>query len=141
MFKRVLVGIDRVDATRNPLWEMVGQLSSQDGAEIIVSHITEVHPGRFGLLHEGHAEVEKMLSDARAAITDNGGTVTKAIETRIGLESPANAITELARSEQCDLIVLGTHPHGVWTGALLGSVSQRVAGHSPCPLLLVPCEG
>jgi nucleotide-binding universal stress UspA family protein len=140
MFKRVLVGIDRVDATHNPLWEMVGQLSSQDGAEIILSHVTEIHPTRFGLLHEGHAEIEKLLADAQAAIEDNGGKVAKAIETRVGLESPAHVITELARTELCDLIVLGTHAHGAWTGALLGSVSQRVVGQSSCPVLLVPCD-
>jgi nucleotide-binding universal stress UspA family protein len=140
MFKRVLVGVDHVDSTRNPLWEMIGRISAEDGAEVILSHVTEVHPGRFGLLHEGHAEIEKLLSDAQDAIKDNGGTVTKAIETRIGLESPAHVIVELARSEQCDLIVLGTHAHGVWTGALLGSVSQRVAGQSSCPVLLVPCD-
>jgi nucleotide-binding universal stress UspA family protein len=139
MFKRVLVGIDHVDATRTPLWEMVGGLSSESGAQLILVHVTEVHPARFGLLHEGHAEIERLLEDARQAVQASGGAVEKAIEARIGLESPANTLIDTARAEHCDLIVLGTHAHGAWSGAILGSVSQRVAGHATCPVLLVPC--
>lgn len=139
MFKRVLVGIDQVDATRTPLWETVGRLSAEGGAQLILVHVTEVHPSRFGLLQEGHAEVEAALADARRAVQACGGTVESAVEARIGLESPAKVLVETARTENCDLIVLGTHAHGAWSGALLGSVSQRVAGHASCPVLLVPC--
>lgn len=139
MFKRVLVGIDHVDATRTPLWETVGRLSAEGGAQLILVHVTEVHPSRFGLLHEGHAEVEATLAEARRAVQACGGTVENAVEARIGLESPAHVLVDTARTEHCDLIVLGTHAHGAWTGAFLGSVSQRVAGHATCPVLLVPC--
>ena len=139
MFKRVLVGIDHVDATRTPLWETVGRLSGEGGAQVILVHVTEVHPARFGLLHEGHAEVEATLAEARRAVQACGGTVENSIEARIGLESPAQVLVDTARAEHCDLIVLGTHAHGAWSGAILGSVSQRVAGHATCPVLLVPC--
>ncbi len=139
MFKRVLVGIDHVDATRTPLWETVGQLSAESGAQLILVHVTEVHPSRFGLLHEGHADVEATLAEAIRVVRSCGGTVENAVEARIGLESPAQVLIDTARTENCDLIVLGTHAHGAWTGALLGSVSQRVAGHATCPVLLVPC--
>jgi nucleotide-binding universal stress UspA family protein len=139
MFKRVLVGVDRVDASRTPLWETVGRLSLEDGAQLIIAHVVESHPGRFGLLHEGYEEVEQHLAEARAAIEAAGGKVDRSIEVGIGLKSPSDVLVEMARTEQCDLIVLGTHRHGAWSGALLGSVSQRVAGHSSCPVLLVPC--
>ncbi len=139
MFKRVLVGIDHVDATRTPVWETVGRLSSEGGAQLILVHVTEVHPARFGLLHEGHAEVDTLLAEARRAVEACGGMIESSMEARIGLESPAHVLVDTARSEQCDLIVLGTHVRGAWSGALLGSVSQRVAGHASCPVLLVPC--
>ncbi len=140
MFERVLVGIDHVDASRTPLWEMVGRLSAEGGAEVVLAHVTEVHPPRFGFLSEGHGEVDKILADARDVIQTCGGNVVSTIEARVGTESPAKALADLARSEKCDLIVLGTHTHGAWSGALLGSVGQRVAGRSSCPVLLVPCE-
>ena len=139
MFKRVLVGIDQVGDGRAPLWEAAARLSAEDGAQLILAHVTEVHPARFGLLREGHDQVERLLADARAAIEKSGGHVERAVEARIGLETPAEVLVDMAKSEQCDLIVVGTHTHGAWTGALLGSVSQRVAGHSTCPVLMIPC--
>jgi nucleotide-binding universal stress UspA family protein len=54
-------------------------------------------------------------------------------------ETAGRLSAEGGAAKDCDLILLGTHAHGAWSGALLGSVSQRVAGHAPCPVLLVPC--
>lgn len=139
MFKRVLVGIDRVDATRSPLWEMAGMLSAEDGAELVLVHVIEVHPARFAPVHEDHAEVAAMLDEARRAVEACGGKVTDVREAHVGLDSPAAVLADFARADGCDLIVLGAHAHGAWSGAFLGSVSQRVAGKASCPVLLVPC--
>jgi nucleotide-binding universal stress UspA family protein len=49
---------------------------------------------------------------------------------------PADAIVDIARSEACDLIVLGSRGLGALEGALLGSVSEAVADRAPCPVLI-----
>ena len=49
---------------------------------------------------------------------------------------PANTLVELA--ETADLLVVGTRGRGGFTGLLLGSVSQRCAERSPCPVVVVP---
>jgi nucleotide-binding universal stress UspA family protein len=43
----------------------------------------------------------------------------------------------LASVEAADLLVVGSRGHGGFTGMLLGSVSQHVAAHSPCPVVVV----
>jgi nucleotide-binding universal stress UspA family protein len=139
MFKRILVGIDTVRPDHAPLWEAVGKLSKQDGAKLVLAHVTEVQPTRFGLLSERHDDVQRILDEATAEIQKHGGVVESAKELRVGIHSPAEALATLAKDHHCDLLALGTHPHGPWSGALLGSVSQRAAHHSPCPVLLVPC--
>ena len=40
--------------------------------------------------------------------------------------------------EGVDLLVLGSRGYGPFTRVLLGSVSRRVAGGAPCPVLVVP---
>jgi nucleotide-binding universal stress UspA family protein len=48
------------------------------------------------------------------------------------------AIVELARVRKADLIVLGTHGHGVMGHVLMGSTTERVIHEAPCPVMVVP---
>lgn len=46
-------------------------------------------------------------------------------------------IVKAAQREKADVIVMGTHGHGLVGRALMGSVAQRVVTLSPVPVLLV----
>ncbi|MGH3969517.1 MAG: universal stress protein, partial [Mycobacterium sp.] len=37
-----------------------------------------------------------------------------------------------------DLMVVGSHGHGGFIGAILGSISHHVVSHSRCPVVVVP---
>lgn len=50
---------------------------------------------------------------------------------------PAQAIVEAARSKGADLIVGGSHGRSGMEKVFLGSVMERVIGHSSCPVLTV----
>jgi nucleotide-binding universal stress UspA family protein len=43
----------------------------------------------------------------------------------------------LGSVEAADLLVVGSRGHGGFAGMLLGSVSQHVVAHSPCPVVVV----
>lgn len=49
----------------------------------------------------------------------------------------AATILDYARDKNCDLIVMGTHGHSTFGGALLGSVAARVLHLAVVPVLLV----
>jgi nucleotide-binding universal stress UspA family protein len=68
---------------------------------------------------------------------------------RIERESPElNITTELAYgsilqtlkriSENCDLLVIGTHKNGILKGTLLGSLGIRIAAAAACPVAVIP---
>ena len=50
---------------------------------------------------------------------------------------PASIILQEIENENIDLVVMGSHGYGAITGALLGSVSQRVLHGAKCSVLIV----
>ncbi len=51
--------------------------------------------------------------------------------------SAAAQIVRFAEKEKVHMIIMGTHGHGMFGRALLGSVSQRVVSDASVPVLLV----
>ena len=50
---------------------------------------------------------------------------------------PAYEITRHAKENQCDLIVVGAHGRSFLEHMLIGSISESVARHAPCSVLVV----
>ena len=65
------------------------------------------------------------------------GEVPCAIHTEIIEGDPASAIIEVAKVRQSEVIVMGSRGLGGLAGLLLGSTSQKVVAHAPCPVLIV----
>jgi nucleotide-binding universal stress UspA family protein len=88
-------------------------------------------PERVPLDIEGHrrAAVETLVKETIGE---------DAADVRIVQGHPVNVLLQQARG--ADLVVVGTRGHGQVMGTLLGSVSQRVAAHAPCPVVVVPAD-
>jgi nucleotide-binding universal stress UspA family protein len=63
---------------------------------------------------------------------------------KLGLEgtslelSPWDAVpTVLDAADESSVVVLGSRGHGRWSSALVGSVSQHIAQHAPCTVVVV----
>ena len=50
---------------------------------------------------------------------------------------PGDVIVEAAEAERADMVLVGSHGRGVVGRFLLGSVSEHVVRHAPCPVLVV----
>jgi nucleotide-binding universal stress UspA family protein len=60
-----------------------------------------------------------------------------AVEVRRHVAEGHPAGVLLASVEEADMLVVGSRGHGGFTGMLLGSVSQHVVAHGPCPVVVV----
>jgi nucleotide-binding universal stress UspA family protein len=50
---------------------------------------------------------------------------------------PGDTIVEAATAEQVDMVLVGSHGRGAVGRFFLGSVSEHVVRHAPCPVLVV----
>jgi nucleotide-binding universal stress UspA family protein len=140
----IVVGVDGSDESRSAVNWALGEARLR-GAKLLAVHAWSYYPSlpsdtldpmlatpEFSDVLGRDAErflvseVEKLRADAPDVEID-----ARAIE-----GPAATVLVEVAKG--ADLLVLGTRGHGGFTGLLLGSVSQQVSHHAPCPLVLVP---
>jgi nucleotide-binding universal stress UspA family protein len=85
------------------------------------------------------ASVEKLLDAAISKVTESDPDRASGQfpVTRATLQGHA-AHALLTSAGETDTLVVGSHGHGGFIGAVLGSVSQHVVSHSRCPVVVVP---
>ena len=60
-----------------------------------------------------------------------------AVERRVLTGTPHREIVGFAEEQGADLIVMATHGRGFIAHALMGSTTERVIRHAPCPVMAV----
>jgi nucleotide-binding universal stress UspA family protein len=86
-------------------------------------------------------QAEEVLAAAAGVLRDGAGTAQTGVSTGALTGSPKRAIVEEAERWGADLIAVGSHGYHTWERMLLGSVSQSVAAHARCSVLIVRCKG
>lgn len=136
---RVLVPVDFATPTRG-LLEYAAALAKTFRASLQLLHVVErvqvptrvayaVAQLQGAALRRG----QEQLAEAAAQIGFPPRTAAQTV--RIG--TPYDVITQLARRLPVDLIVVATHGHGGLRRLFLGSTTERVLRHAPCPVLVL----
>jgi nucleotide-binding universal stress UspA family protein len=140
MYDRILVPTDGSSETERAV-EHAAQLAAAHGAELHGVYV--VNSATFAGLPmetswEGVGDVlreegETALDRVEAIAAEHGVPVT----TNLLEGSPSRRIVEYAETEDCDLVVMGTHGRGGIDRLLLGSVAEGVVRASSVPVLTV----
>jgi nucleotide-binding universal stress UspA family protein len=116
-------------------------LVSDSGGALLVIHCQErTLPGKGGGRLSRYANEEELVAKIEAQVKElsDSGVKTSLQTVTADVGEAAGVIADAARSEQADIIVVGTRPHSGLGGLLVGSVTQKLLHNSPCPLLSVP---
>jgi len=96
-----------------------------------------IHDLNAAALKRANDVVDQTAEDIRKHFPDLETHLTRKVVTG----SPKEQIVEEAEAWGADLIILGSHGHGFWRRALLGSVSESVMQLAPCSVLVVRGNG
>jgi nucleotide-binding universal stress UspA family protein len=90
--------------------------------------------GRFRVRVDQVREEREQVAQALVA---RGRSLGVAVDFLVWEGDPGESIVDAAVSEQADMIVVGSHGRGTVGRFLIGSVSDHVVRHAPCPVLVV----
>ena len=135
--KRILVPVDGSETAERAIDEAVA-IAEIYGSEIHILYVANINQLAINaclsdaILEAVNKAGNEILEKAASKIADKINVITTS-ETG----SPSVTITDFADEIKADLIVVGSRGLGLVKGVLLGSVSQYVVEHAPCPALVV----
>ena len=139
MFEHILLAVDGSEHALHAA-KTAGELArAVDAKELRIVIAYEPVPAYLGepnlqnVINERLDESQKVLREAEDVVGETQAEIqSELIEGEI-----AEAILNVAATYQSDLIIMGSRGLGRLAGALIGSNSQKVVSHAPCPVLIV----
>lgn len=142
MYKRILIATDGSDKSRLAAQEGL-ELAKALGAEVLALYVVNevVIASAVRQLGADKKEVEaKLQKQGEKALDDikeMGDKMGVKVEPVIRIGAPANVIIDVARTENIDCIVMGSHGESGVSKLLIGSVVQKVLYWATTPVLVV----
>jgi len=139
MFNNILLAVDGSEHSLNAARSAAQLARSMNSADLRIAVVYDSIPPILGdpdfqvVLNARLDDTEKILQSAVKEV----GEVPSTVSTETIAGDPAEAIIKIAETRKCDLIVMGSRGLGRLAGLVLGSVSQKVVSHAPCPVLIV----
>jgi nucleotide-binding universal stress UspA family protein len=136
--RRVLLGTD-LGPTSELATHRAFDLAHHHGADLLVVSVIDPDdlPKGAGGTGSRWDEVRDRRSDAARDLVARGRSIGVAVSFLVWTGDPGPSIVSAAEAESADLVVVGTHGRGAIGRLLLGSVSDHVVRHAPCPVLVV----
>ncbi len=145
---RVLIAMDGsriAEAALEQATSLFGSVAHATLLRVVVPPLGPTSPYIPDAARLNVEEVEQETAVAQQYIATKMDAVRdrwQGVRTRvIASYHPADAILRAARTQEANVIVLGTHGRGPFVRAILGSVADKVVRGSDVPVLVFPAHG
>ena len=139
MFEKILLAIDGSDhalhAARTAA-DLARTVKAKEFRIVVAYDFIPPYLGEPNMQYAIDARMEEAKTILDHAVKEVGGLPCE-IHTELIEGSEAEAIINVANTRKSDVIVMGSRGLGRLAGLLLGSTSQTVVAHAPCPVLIV----
>jgi len=138
-FEKILLATDGSESAAAAIQEAIN-IARVCSSRLYVLSVVEVNP-------EYEALAPNVVEKAETETKEHVDSVKKRAE-KEGIpcetivhqgEEPYRFIVDEAKKAKTDMIVMGSHGRTGIKRLMMGSVTARVIGHSPCKVLVVPC--
>jgi nucleotide-binding universal stress UspA family protein len=136
--ERIVVGVDGSESAQQALQWAVDEARLRNAT---VEAVYAWHqPFGTGYAEMGEIDIDQFAEDAQRildiAVDAVDATGIAPVERKLATGNPAPTLVDEAKGAA--LLVVGSRGRGGFTGLLLGSVSQQVAHHASCPVVIIP---
>ena len=148
MFKSILLATDGSPASAHAA-RLAVDLARTHGARLTALYVVDPYPylnvgesnplGFQAYMSAAHAHAAQAHAKV-ASLCAQAGTPVELGLRRAEDQHACDGILEAAKSEQADLIVVGTHGRTGISRLMLGSIAARVVAESPVPVLVARAQ-
>ena len=144
MFKHILVPLDGSERAERAII-VAARIAQASSATITLMRVVEIpveYPAHFAAppIYDGHKAAQEATSYLeQVAQSDNLKGIVVKTSAMIG--SPALMLLQSATASQADLIVMCSHGYTGLKRWMLGSVAEKMARHTPVPMLILREHG
>jgi nucleotide-binding universal stress UspA family protein len=135
-WKRILVATDGSKYSAAAVQKAIDFARSY-GGDLLVISVVDVPTEFYAEAPKAVEDLVRKAKEYTAAVRKQAEDAGVKAETFIGEAEADAAIVNLAREQNVNLIVVGSHGRTGLRRLLMGSVTEHVIGHAPCPVLVV----
>ncbi len=145
-FKRIIVGCDLEKGSAETM-RFACRFARRSCAECHLVHFLEspMDETLMETTRGGYREQQEMLRKHRHgrlnSLLPESDCKEVSVKTAVLPGVPWEGLVDFARDSVSDLLVVGLRFHGPWEKLLIGSTTESVLRHSPCPVMVLPCGG
>lgn len=145
-YKKILVPYDGSEHAKKALLQAAAIAENGDKATLYIAAVCNMVSAMSNFDQVSIAEgclttklTEDLEAQCKADLEEAKGMIPKEIpvETLYEVGSPGPMLLNLAKDNDCDLIVMGSRGLGPLKGIFMGSVSSYLVSRSLCPVLIV----
>ena len=146
MYKRILVATDGSELSGKAVDHAIA-LAKVHGAELVALKVTQLQvddhwdgqirrdASEKAAQEKNRAEISQAIVDGVKASAQAAGVSARALTEKSNFI--ADTVIEVAKKQDCDLIVMASHGRRGLARVLLGSETQHVLTHSHIPVLVL----
>ena len=136
--RRILLATD-LSPTTDLATDWAFDLARRNDAALLVVSVIDLRELRLpgGRFRTRVDHVREGREAAAGLLVERGHAMGVPVTFLVWTGDPGESIVAAAEAEDVDLVLVGAHGRGAIGRWLMGSVSEHVARHAPCPVLIV----